>query len=267
MGSRVTLFLITGFWLAMNFLLWRQEFGGRHPEASPVPAPLVLHKILTAPDSSSLNVLWHGQSIGFCHWQTGTGEEWSKVSTENIPAGMTTKNNGFQLRLEGSAVPPHWTNRLRFDATLTLGPRRVWQELELRVSVRPVTVSLRAIAADETLHWQTDEAGRWSERVLKFSELRDPGAWVRELSGPLAGALIENLDLPLPENSAAPRALDWEAWEDTIPIRHSQVRIYRLQTRLLGRFPVTVIASRVGEILRLELPGELELVNDQLGPG
>jgi len=42
------------------------------------------------------------------------------------------------------------------------------------------------------------------------------------------------------------------------------VRAYRLQTRLLDRFQALIFVSSVGEILRIELPDEIILVNDQL---
>jgi hypothetical protein len=47
-------------------------------------------------------------------------------------------------------------------------------------------------------------------------------------------------------------------------IGHSPVRTYRLQTRALDKYQITIFISRVGEILRVELPDELVLVNDQL---
>ncbi len=58
--------------------------------------------------------------------------------------------------------------------------------------------------------------------------------------------------------------LKWEAREDNFRIAHSNARVYRLQTRLLGSYEITLLVSRVGEILRLELPQDVVLVNDQL---
>jgi hypothetical protein len=40
--------------------------------------------------------------------------------------------------------------------------------------------------------------------------------------------------------------------------------VYRLEGRVLERYRLVVWVSRVGEILRVELPGQLHLVNDQL---
>jgi hypothetical protein len=42
------------------------------------------------------------------------------------------------------------------------------------------------------------------------------------------------------------------------------VRVYRLQARLLDRYQIVVVVSRVGEILRVELPNGLLLVNEAL---
>jgi hypothetical protein len=49
-------------------------------------------------------------------------------------------------------------------------------------------------------------------------------------------------------------------------VGHTDVPVYRLRTRLLDRFVVTIFVSRVGEILRVELPYDVVLKNDQLLP-
>ena len=47
-------------------------------------------------------------------------------------------------------------------------------------------------------------------------------------------------------------------------IGHAQVRVYWLRARLLDRYQIVVVVSRVGEILRVELPNGLLLVNEAL---
>ena len=44
----------------------------------------------------------------------------------------------------------------------------------------------------------------------------------------------------------------------------SSVRAYRLSTRLLDRWAAVLYASPVGEVMRIELPGDIVLVNDAL---
>ena len=66
MRSRFLFLFITLFWLTMNFLLWRSEFGGHQKVGSAVSLDVVVEKILTAPDASSLEVYHHGNKIGFC---------------------------------------------------------------------------------------------------------------------------------------------------------------------------------------------------------
>src|SRR5678815_2728618 len=74
---RGVLILLTGFWVTMNVLLWRAEYGQPDPAGSAVPADLVWQKILTAPDSSSLTIYHHRKKVGFCHWITSIGEDLS----------------------------------------------------------------------------------------------------------------------------------------------------------------------------------------------
>jgi hypothetical protein len=65
MISRVTFLLIAAFWIAMNVLLWRAEYV-QDGTGIRVPIALVLQKILTAPDISSLTVFQDSERIGFC---------------------------------------------------------------------------------------------------------------------------------------------------------------------------------------------------------
>ena len=133
----------------------------------------------------------------------------------------------------------------------------VWRELSLRLATRPTVWTLRAAAADETLDLNyEDKTGRWSRRFA-FAELRDPRTLLAELAGPLplAGVLGPLAALEPPQTFSP--QLDWEARNDWLEIGHAQVRVYRLRAQLLDRYQIVVIVSRVGEIMRVELPDGL----------
>lgn len=267
MFARAAFVLIALFWLTMNALLWRAEFGSRPGEGNSVPAGLVWQKILTAPDNSSLVIFRNEKRIGFCHWISGVGEQWGEIGDENLPSGMPGKIRGYELRVDASALLVEITNQVRFEGTLKLGRDREWQEFHARFSLRPVTCEVRSLAAERTVRLDVDSSGAHFERVLKFSELRNPAGLVREFLGPFAGGLLEALELPaLPANAGFDPGLKWEAHEDGLWVGHTQVRVYRLKARFLDRYQVSLVVSRVGEILRVELPEGLVLANDQLAP-
>lgn len=265
MLSRIVFILITLFWLTMNVLLWREEFGSHPDIGSAVPVELVWQKILTAPDSSSLVVVHHGKRIGLCHWITGISKEWATVGEENVPAGMPRKVRGYELRLEGSAVTATLTNRVRFEGHLELAQNRQWRTLDARLALRPLAWKIHASAAEQTLQWTAEADGERFERVFKFSELQNPAALLRGIAGPLADELLAELDAPAPASPFAPSpAVRWEAYEDHWRVGRTEMPVYRLQTRLLDRYLVRLLVSRVGEILQVELPNDLVLTNDQL---
>jgi len=267
MLSRVTLIALALFWLAMNVLLWRAEFGGRDSTGSAVPAAVVWHKMLTAPDSSSLTVLHHGKKVGFCHWVTSVGEELASMNEGDAPPrGGQRRVTGYRLHLEGNLAFEDFGTRVRFDSGLKLTTNRMWQEITARLNFRPTIFEIKAVAAEKAVHIQTTEGQDKFERVIKFSELENPGALIAQLGGPMAAEVWNNLDfqgMNLPQKPAKSE-LEWEARNDSIRIGHSKVRVYRLETRLLDHYRVLIFVSRVGEILRVELPNELILVNDQL---
>ena len=60
-------------WIAP--LLWRSEFGNRHPFGASLPAEGVWQKVLTAPDNSFLSIRHHGKKVGTCHWSPSVGQD------------------------------------------------------------------------------------------------------------------------------------------------------------------------------------------------
>ena len=55
-----------------------------------------------------------------------------------------------------------------------------------------------------------------------------------------------------------------EAPLDRLKFGRTELRIYRLEALLLGRYRAVLIVSPVGEVLRIELPDDLVMVNDAL---
>lgn len=263
--SRVVMIVVTGFWLTMNVLLWQTEFGSRK-NGGTVPVETVWEKILTAADDSSLTVYHEGKLVGACHLRTAVGEEWSRISDENMPAGPPDKSRGYHLRVDGSAVLPQLTNRVRFEGELKLDKTRQWQELSTRVTMRPVTWEIHSIAAQQTVHLKAQGLAEGFDVVLQFSDLKNPAVLTYKLLGPAAAELAAEAGLHAVPTDTSTRAfgLKWKAQEDLIRIGRTAVQVYRLRTQVMDRYEVSVIVSRAGEILRVELPGEVTLVNDRL---
>jgi len=264
---RSALILITLFWVVMNLLLWRAEYGDRDRMAASVPAEVVWQKMLTAPDSSSLSIFHHGKKIGFCHWITSVGEELSKAREEDgPPEGMVGRMSGYRIQIEGNLAQAGAANRARFDGVLRLSTNQLWQDFNLRLNLRPVVWEIHSAAAEKTLHLKAVEGDAAFDRVFKFADLENPTALLQELAGPWAFGAFEGLGLGAhPSTAPSPSLrLKWEASRDSMDVRHASVRAYRLRARLLDRYQIVIFVSRVGEILRVELPDEIVLTNDQL---
>ena len=58
--------------------------------------------------------------------------------------------------------------------------------------------------------------------------------------------------------------LDWKARTDWLNIAHERVRAYRIEARLLDKYRAALVISRVGELMRVELPAGVQLVNETL---
>ncbi len=267
MFLRIALLLITLFWITMNVLLWRAEFTGANEMGAAVPVATVWQKILTAPDDSSLGIQQGDRRIGFCRWSANVGQELTtgKISTEELqPEGQVQRLNSYTVDLEGNVTVGEECTRVRFNPHLQFSTNHVWQEFVLRAAARPNVWELRAVAAEEKLTLKIeDDDGKW-ERTHKFADLSNPQILLRDFGAPAWLGLLGGQSMMAPNAKALALGLKWEAHHDWLKIGHSPVRVYRLQARLLDRYQATVMVSRVGEILRVELPENILLFNEAL---
>jgi hypothetical protein len=265
MAARIALGLTALFWVTMNVLLWREEYGARDAGADAVPVDLVWKKILTAPDPSSLSI-WQGEKrIGFAHWITAVGEEMAELE-DAPPEDVGDKVKSYQLKLDGNVMLPSEDLRLRFESSMKLSAEQAWQEFSLRVISRPMVWQINASAAEKNLRFQYEDGSRRFSRVLTMADLQNPQKLLNEFAGPAGFGLLSALGLPAlnPKEASATPGMTWEARSTHLTIGHEPIRVYRLQTRLLDRFTLRIFVSRAGEILRVELPNGIILKHDQI---
>jgi hypothetical protein len=266
MRSRIFFLVIVCFWLAMNYLLWRSQWGAHSLLGSAVPAEVVWEKILTAPDLSSLDIYDHDKRVGSCHWSATVGN--SPLASKKIldddyaPDGMDEQVTGYTLNFAGNATFSR-SNRLGFEASLDLSTNRAWQTFHMRVSARPKLWEVRAVAATEKLALKLEDGSGLWQKTLNFSDLSNPDMLWADLGGTAALTLLAGAGLaPSRESlSRVAGSVEWQAHEDWMMFGHTKARVYRLETVILGRH-INVFTSRVGEILKVEFPNQLTLRND-----
>jgi hypothetical protein len=253
MYARLTFLGITAFWLTMNLLLWRSEYGTRGGD-TPVPVQLVWRKILTAPDASSLSVYQKGDRMGYCELSTGVGQQMATYDEDKAPEGFAAHPD-FQLHIGGNISLGDFTNRIKFDGRILFDHSRQWVEFTLRVTSHTSVIEVHSLATNQTAHLRVTNEGYplWDHDV-PFSDLQSPDAIVRVLAGNVAGDFFGAFDLSdvLPANAG--QAIAWDARRTRVKMGTEAVPVYRLETSILGH-PITVDVSTLGEILRVDLPG------------
>ena len=254
------------FWLAMNALLWRAEYGdtGR---GSRVSNDVVLDKIFNAPDASNLQVFQNGKSVGYVHWEIIPDEVY--FGGTNQPAGRVESIKGYTLALDGRIQVESLETKLRFTLRSVLDATLDWQSVHATIDLPPSSWEFVAETVNQELSVKHDGAlGQW-ERSTPLGQLRNPAALLEQFAGPVFAPLLKPL---LPSGVALGQAadeplalgLEWAAYNDAIRFGSTRVRIYRLEAELPGERVVTVLVSRVGEILRVTFPGKLEFTNDSI---
>lgn len=255
MIARLTFFAIATFWLAMNFLLWRAEFGA-HGGETPVPLEMVWQKILTAPDASSLSVYQSGRRTGYCEFSTGVGRQMAELDEEKLPTEELVARAGYQVHLTGNVALNDFTNRLKFDGRVQFVSAGQWREINLKISMHDVRAEIHSLATNQSVHVKITSDAAVLERDLTFADLKKPAALIRAFAGDSTEALLDAVDFPELFPDAAAQKTHWDARRTRVRIGTELTPAYRLETRVLGQ-TVVVEASTLGEILRVQLPGQI----------
>lgn len=260
MLGRVSLILVTIFWVVMNVLLWRAEFGRGRETVSDVNPDAVIERLLNAPEPSSLEVYHHGAVIGSVDWRpfvveaAGTGEEPALDGMVNVA--------GYRLDLDLTLRGELPSDRWRVFSSLELDTNRMWQEWIIRVQQRPATWELVARQGQDEIVLRFDEGREHWEKRFSLAELSNPrtalGPYALLLPGPLGRSLTQfNAD-------TARDSFRWRASNDWLRVGRNRLRVYRLAASLFGNYEAAVYLSRAGEVLKVQLPDTFLLVNKQL---
>ena len=261
MPARLTFFAIAAFWLTMNVLLWRAEFG-MHNGETPVPIELIWRKILTATDASSLSVFQNRDRTGYCEFSTSIGQEMATVDTDKPPPEGLVTRAGYQIHLAGNITLDNFTNRIKFDGRVQFSDARAWREVNFKISSRTTAVEIHSLATNNLVHLKISSAGEVVEKNLTFAELQNPNTLLRALAGNFADTLFSMMDLPDVASASTAQKLEWRASRTRVKIGTEAVPVYRIETDFLGH-PVLMDVSTLGEILRVELPGNISARIDE----
>lgn len=265
MVKQATFALITLFWVVMNFLLWRSELGPGHDLASAVPASLVWEKILTAPDDSHLSLSQREKKLGYLRLRPVVAEENGETSvpSETEPEGIIRRRGEHRLEFEISFVAEAIGKSVRCSGQLAFDQALAWRHVRAEASVRPYSLEIKGDSASREIWFRLAEGDTEWIRSFQLDDLRRPETL---LQGPGSEALLSLLPSALAATSAAnlELGLEWQARSEWLRIGRSKVRVYRLEARLFDRHQIVLLVSRVGELLRVELPADLRLVNDIL---
>jgi len=268
---RLWFLLVALFWVAMNLLLWRSEMSAGRAAGSPVPVEAVWERILTAPDDSSLEIFRHGRKVGWCRWVPKVEEADGPTpvpqagETADTPEGRVTRVTGYSLALDGNVAFADPAERIRFSGQVDFDARKQWRTFTLRVMVRPNAYEVRADAARQEVTFQMGEKPNAWEQRFSFDQLAQPEAVLAAFGLALPPGWMQSL-MPggREPTTSLSLGLNWEARQDWLHVGTARTRAYRVAARLLDKYEAVAVISRVGEILRLELPGNVNLVSEAL---
>jgi len=261
MLSRLTFLGIVVFFVAMNVILWRAEYGALGGD-TPVPFELVWRKILTAPDASSLSVYQGRERMGYAEFSTSVGQSMAALDEDKLPPEGLVKKAGYQVHLAGNVALGDFTNRLKFDGRVLFDSTRKWKEFNLKITSRLAVVELHSVETNQTVHVKIGGEALALERDFTFADLQSPNTLVRAFAGNFADALLGPMELPDLIPADAAQNVSWDARRTRVRIGTEAVPVYRLETTALGH-TVVVDVSTLGEILRVELPGDISARIDE----
>lgn len=267
MRFRIQFLLVTSFFITMNVLLWRAEYGTRGSSGTPVPPELIWEKILTSPDISQLEIRHRGAKIGRAHCVATIGEALAtgRIMEDLPPEGMVKTLTGYTLDFDGNLALDEFT-RVRFNSHFEFDTNQAWQRFSIKLTLKPFVWELHADAATHSLRFASNDGEKTEERTFSSADLRQPEKLARDLGGIALPAALRAFGVPLPTTNVTAQSvgLQWEATSDRVKIGSNLVRAYRLEARLFDRYKAVLFVSPVGELLRVELPDGIVLFNEAL---
>jgi hypothetical protein len=262
MPARLTFLVLAAFWVTMNVLLWRMEYGSQGGDM-PVPLQLVWRKILTAPDASSLSVYQNGDRTGYCELSTSVGQQMATLDENRPPPEGFAIKAGYQLHFAGNISLGDFTNRLKFDGRIEFSPKRAWEEINLKITSHLAVVEIHSMQTNQMVHLRITSDNETVERDLPFAAMENPSILLRTFTGSFGDALLSSMDLPDFMPDAGGQKMQWISRRTRIRIGSEFVPVYRLETSVLGR-SISIDVSTLGEILRIQMPGNVTAIIDEL---
>ncbi|MCG3778150.1 MAG: hypothetical protein JW388_0858 [Nitrospira sp.] len=271
MQQRVILGSVTFFWLVMNILLWRWEYSDQRP-GQEVEAASVWQKILRSPDLAYLDIYkknrWR-RPLGSFRWSSEIVDtDFINTTSGATLDGMIRKATGYSIEISNGYLDLPELPRIRYKLQLDFDANIKWKTLRIDFRQVPVIATVSSTATNNTAEFNIDTGEQVTTRIVPFADLRQPSK-VAALSvelftgskqaAPWVEYLLQGLNPAAQLNYSAD--LEWKARYDWLPQVSSRIRVYRLEANLSGSKLLTIYVSRVGEILRIELPNEIVIRN------
>lgn len=271
MQQRIILGSVTFFWLVMNILLWRWEYSDQRP-GQEVEAASVWQKILRSPDLAYLDIYkknrWR-RPLGSFRWSSEIVDtDFINTTSGATLDGMIRKATGYSIEISNGYLDLPELPRIRYKLQLDFDANIKWKTLRIDFRQVPVIATVSSTATNNTAEFNIDTGEQVTTRIVPFADLRQPSK-VAALSvelftgskqaAPWVEYLLQGLNPAAQLNYSAD--LEWKARYDWLPQVSSRIRVYRLEANLSGSKLLTIYVSRVGEILRIELPNEIVIRN------
>lgn len=266
MPSRIAFAAIALFWVTMNVLLWRSEYGNGRDGVAEVPMATVVDRVLNAPDASLLTLRQHGHILGQLRWTPSILEAAAPTNSpdSDLPEGMVRTPLGNKIDLDLNLFGEDPSSRWRVLGHADLDTNQAWTSFQIRLLQRPSSWELSGASGSDSIRLSFEDGRtRWDQR-FSIAELSRPSL----LLGPVAALLPRNL-IPSPTGlnpQQVAASFRWTTRSDWLRIGNQRVRVYRIRARWLDRFEMNAYFSRAGEILRVTFPDGIILSNEAL-PG
>ncbi|HON09188.1 MAG TPA: hypothetical protein PLW02_13910 [Verrucomicrobiota bacterium] len=268
MINRIVLIVVCIFWLVMNLVLYRYEVGDKNKYHSSVPIETVWKKVLMSPDQSSLEIFQSGRRIGNCRWIAGAGEEQMRKFLQS-EEGEPTKNviekpNFYTIDFDGSLAIKEVKGNIRFYFFAVLPDEKSWSNVNVRVSFEKMNIIVNASSSNETVSIRIETPDNLISRRFTFAELSNPANILQSVGGPIGLLFLPELTSITKTNASATSKinLDYKSYYHNMTVGTTTLWVYRVEVSLFKRFTAAINISKAGEVLKVELPNNIELINE-----
>jgi len=262
LSKKFSFWFILIFWVSVNLLLWRLEFGNTFFASEVISPDQFLFKVLTSPDYSMMVIKHHGTNVGEFNWMCDIVDAQNNLNRKlrDIEGRIDTISS-YSIRVELNLNHIEPLRNLKLGVDLNLSTNYVVNEFSAKLNLKPFSWRVSYNSAEGIFKITDLSLEKPKEFSISNNDINNPRKILETLGiTPDIAAIFLPADLGMKINSFK-RKLEYDCSLARIKIGNTYINGFKCQIKLSENSSIRIYINKVGEIIKIELPNYIVLLN------